>query len=163
MNTLPGQNRPDDGATLTLHPGDVACVERGTRIETLLGSCVAIVMTDPQRTLGAMCHIVHSGPGGRGAQPSAAHADVALDTMYDLLRQRGLNPALCEAYVYGGGNMFPALCTQTHVGERNADWALAALQRDGVRLLAQDVGGCSYRRLAWTVGTGAPEVRAVQV
>lgn len=46
---------------LTLHPGDVACVDRGERLDTLLGSCVAILLTDPQRSVGAMCHVVHAG------------------------------------------------------------------------------------------------------
>jgi chemotaxis protein CheD len=50
----------------TLHPGDVACGERGDRLETLLGSCVAIILTDPRRTIGAMCHIVHAGQRGPG-------------------------------------------------------------------------------------------------
>ena len=49
-----------------LHPGGVACGERGERFETLLGSCVAIVLTDPRRTVGAMCHIVHAMPAPAG-------------------------------------------------------------------------------------------------
>ena len=53
---------PPVGLVHVLHPGDVACGERGERFETLLGSCVAIVLTDPRRTIGAMCHIVHAMP-----------------------------------------------------------------------------------------------------
>ena len=41
------------GPLHTLHPGDVVCAERGDRMETLLGSCVAVVLTDPRRTVGA--------------------------------------------------------------------------------------------------------------
>jgi chemotaxis protein CheD len=146
----------------TLHPGDVVCAERGDKLETLLGSCVAIVMTDPRRTIGAMCHIVHSGDSCcTGA--TAAHAHVALDTMYRQLRTRGIVPALCHAYVYGGGNMFPDLVPGPQVGEGNARWAIAALQRDGVELLHADVGGNCYRRLSWTVGTLPPQATAVPV
>ena len=32
----------------------------------------------------------------------------------------------------------------------------------GVPVLAQDVGGDGYRRFAWTVGPGAPEVRQMR-
>jgi chemotaxis protein CheD len=35
-----------DGVT-TLHPGDVVLGLRGDRLQTLLGSCVAVVLTDP--------------------------------------------------------------------------------------------------------------------
>jgi chemotaxis protein CheD len=47
------------------------------------------------------------------------------------------------------------------VGDSNAHWALQALAADGVRVLHHDLGGPSYRKLAWTVGPGAPEVTAV--
>jgi chemotaxis protein CheD len=147
----------------TLHPGDVVCAERGDKLETLLGSCVAIVMTDPRRTIGAMCHIVHSSDPLHGAASSAAYANVALDTMYRLLRRRGIVPALCHAYVYGGGNMFPELMPGPQVGENNARWAVGALQHDCVELLHVDVGGNCYRRLSWTVGPLPPVATAVPV
>jgi chemotaxis protein CheD len=152
------------GPLHTLHPGDVVCAERGERFETLLGSCVAIVLTDPRRTLGAMCHIVHASRAVAGVTETGAYAEVALDTMYALLRERGIDPRQCEAYVYGGGNMFPQLVTQAeHVGERNSRWALEALAEDGVRVLFHDLGGDIYRRLSWTVGPNAPQVTAVPV
>ncbi len=146
----------------TLHPGDVACGSRGDRFETLLGSCVAVVLTDPRRTVGAMCHIVHSSHNDN-VQRDSAWGDIALDVMYDLLRERGIEPRLCEAYVYGGGNMFPSLVSQSDVGTRNARWVLEALALDGVRVLQQDLGGNTYRRLGWTVGTTPPQVTAVAV
>lgn len=155
--------RPDAAGVQVLHPGDVALAERGERLETLLGSCVAIVLTDPRRTVGVMCHIVHSKPPSSGAPPSTAYADAALDRMHALLRARGIEPRLCEAYVYGGGNMFPTLFEQGHVGDDNARWALDALAHDGVRVLFHDLGGNAYRRLAWTVGPDLPQVVAVPV
>ena len=147
----------------TLHPGDVVCGERGDRLETLLGSCVAIILTDPRRTIGAMCHIVHAGRSVSSTPANAAFADVALATMYRLLRDCGIDPTQCEAYLYGGGNMFPDLVTHGHVGERNARWACDALAEDGVLILAQDLGGCAYRRLSWTVGMDAPQVTSVPI
>ncbi len=153
----------EPGAVHVLHPGDVVCAERGERLETLLGSCVAIVLTDQRRTVGVMCHIVHSRPASNAARAGAAHADVALAAMYGLLRARGLVPTQCEAYVYGGGNMFPGIFMQSHVGDDNAQWALATLAGDGVPVLLDDVGGNTYRRLAWTVGPERPQVIAVPI
>ncbi len=166
MTTLTGsQSRKGASASTVrvLHPGDVACGSEGDRFETLLGSCVAIVLTDPRRTSGAMCHIVHSKrPSGAG-HVSSAYAGTALTTMYALMRARGLNPALCDAWVIGGGNMFPDIVKSSHVGDDNVRWVLGALQAHGIRLLSKDVGGNAYRRLAWTVGRGDPEVESVPV
>lgn len=146
-----------------LHPGDVVCAHRGDRIETLLGSCVAIILTDPHRTVGAMCHIVHAHSANSKARLTTSHASTALATMYQLLKTEGFAPQLCKAYVYGGGNMFPTLSHRRPVGDANVSWVFDALQRDRVDLIHHDVGGDAYRRLAWTVGTVAPQVKAVKV
>ncbi|MFG6488177.1 chemotaxis protein CheD [Roseateles sp. BYS78W] len=150
------QARGAKGACMThvLHPGDVICVERGERVETLLGSCVAIVLTDARRSIAAVCHLVHAGAGA-----TTAYGGCALQAMEAMLRARGFNARLCEAFVYGGGNMFPVLAPgDQHVGMSNVRWALSELAGRGMPVLAQDVGGDGYRRFAWTVGPGMPEV-----
>ncbi|MCB1995259.1 MAG: chemotaxis protein CheD [Burkholderiaceae bacterium] len=154
----------ETGQVYTLHPGDVRLGQRGDRLATLLGSCVAVVLTDPRRTVGCMCHIVHAQPVHRTAtRRNAAWGDVALGTMYAQLRAQGIVPHLCDAYVYGGGNMFPTLVDGPHVGQDNAAWVLKALAEDDIRVVHQDLGGHRYRRLSWTVGPETPVVEAVAV
>jgi chemotaxis protein CheD len=155
--------RPAPDLVRTLHPGDVACADRGEVLSTLLGSCVAVILTDPRRTVGVMCHIVHSKPPLSHEKSSTSYGAVAIEAMDRLLLARGISLRLCEAYVYGGGNMFPGLITQPHVGEANALWTLTTLREHGVRVIGQDLGGQVYRRLRWTVGADAPEVSQVPV
>lgn len=152
---------------LTLHPGDVACVDRGESLETLLGSCVAILLTDPRRTVGAMCHIVHAGGPGSAPTRQTAYGDAALAEMGRLLRTRGIDPQQCLAWVYGGGNMFPTRIgdapSDGNVGAANFEWALGALHAQGIRVLGVALGGHAYRKLRWTVGTDDPEVETVSM
>lgn len=158
--------RPPGARTHVLHPGDVVLAEAGDRLQTLLGSCVAVVMTDPRRSLGAMCHIVHARGAARegAAAPETAWGDAALDAMYLLLQRRGIEPRRCQAWVYGGGHLFPRLGRGAgDVGGLNAQWTLQALALDGVQVLHHDLGGSAYRRLSWTVGTGAPELDVLPV
>ena len=157
MDTHPADLR----APHLLLPGDVACGERGDRFESLLGSCVAVVMTDPRRTVGAMCHIVLPAPAPLRRARDTAFADVAMAEMGARLRARGLQPGLCEAYVYGGGNMFPAIYAHSPIGDRSVQQVLQALADQGVRVLHHDVGGAAYRKLAWTVGPGEPSMTAI--
>lgn len=149
--------------THTLHPGGLAFATHGERLDTLLGSCVAVVLTDPRRTVGVMCHIVHARPAPHAAGHSAAYADVALAGMYRLLHDNAIVPRFCEAYVYGGGNMFPDLVQNASVGDDNVQWVFDALAADGIPIVAHHVGGAVYRRLRWTVGHTAPQVHAVEV
>lgn len=153
--------------SVTLHPGDVACVDRGDRMETLLGSCVAILLTDPRRTVGAMCHVVHAGAPTGAPTRDTAYGEAALASMGKHLRDRGIDPHQCLAWVYGGGNMFPGQIGETaaqgNVGAANFEWALGALHRAGIRVLGVALGGHAYRKLRWTVGPEAPEVETVQM
>ena len=68
-----------------------------------------------------------------------------------------------EAFVFGGGNMFPQLYAQRHVGDRNAQVVLELLEAAGVAPCHTDTGGTRYRRLRWTVGPGLPEVSTGEV
>lgn len=153
-------------ANLVLHPGDVACVNSGTRLATLLGSCVSIALADTARSVGALCHFVHASAsaGGASAMRPTARATDALAAMSAALRARGIDPLRCDAWVYGGGNMFPGLAPdEAHVGEANARWALRELDRLGIRIVTADVGGRVYRKLQWTVGVADPIVQSVSV
>jgi len=153
----------DSVQTRVLHPGDVVCVGRGIRLETLLGSCVAIILSDRHRTVGAMCHIVH--PYAPLARPQDVTHGVpgAINRMYELLNARGMWPKQCEAWIYGAGDMFPRMFKHTHVGFRNAQAVLQHLEADHIKVTRQDLGGSSYRQLKWTVGLEFPVVTATAV
>lgn len=153
---LPAATAPQ---THLLHPGDVVCAERGDRLETLLGSCVAVILTDPRRTVGAMCHIVHPGGHPRG---DTAFGEAALLQLQALLLSRAIVMELCEAWVLGGGNMFPGRYDQGHVGQANAHWVMQALHERRVAVIGHDLGGNRYRRVGWTVGDEWPQVIAVE-
>ncbi len=149
----------------TLHPGDVACVDRDERMETLLGSCVSIILTDPRRTVGAMCHVVHARPPLSGCAKNTAHGEGALLRLFGMLRAKGIEPRLCQAWIFGGGNMFPGrvgpAAAQGNVGAANASWAVQAMADAGIHVLGGELGGNAYRKLRWTVGPAEPELIAV--
>jgi len=149
----------------TLHPGDVVCVDRDERMETLLGSCVSIILTDPRRTVGAMCHVVHARPPLSGSAKNTAHGEGALLRLFGMLRAKGIEPRLCHAWIFGGGNMFPGRvgpgAAQGNVGAANASWAVQAMADAGIHVLGGELGGNAYRKLRWTVGPAEPELTAV--
>lgn len=145
---------------LELMPGDVALGRKGDRLKTLLGSCISVILTDPRRTVGAMCHIVHVGKPNAANQHNTAFGIVAMDEMFHRLQSVGVAPQYCVAYVHGGGNMFPSVWSKHHVGATNAQWVLDFLQHHQIAVLQQDVGGNVYRKVSWTVGVDHPTVEA---
>lgn len=151
------------GQSNELMPGDVALGRSGDAMKTLLGSCIAVILTDPRRTVGAMCHIVHVGFQNAATAGNTAYGLSAMREMFDLLTAEGVMPSLCHAYVYGGGNMFPHLYTTRTVGDRNAEWVLEFLQQQGITVVQSSVGGPNYRKVSWTIGPGAPDIETVLV
>lgn len=146
-----------------LHPGDVVCAQAGERLQTLLGSCVSICMTDVARQVGAMCHYVYCGDPKPTHRGDTTYADPALRRMFAELRAHGVDPMRCEAYVCGGGSLLPlgATLVPCQVGERNVRWARDVLSNLGIVIHELSVGGPCYRKVNWLVGQGAPDVQAM--
>lgn len=144
-----------------LMPGDVALATKGEQLKTLLGSCVSVILTDPRRTVATMSHIVHVGTPNAGNQYNTAYGSVSMQEMFGMLRSKGVNPAMCEAYVFGGGNMFPQIFNARNVGASNAEWVLGYLQAQGIVVVDQCLGGNGYRKVSWTVGMQEPLVETV--
>jgi chemotaxis protein CheD len=146
-----------------LMPGDVALGLAGDELRTLLGSCVSVILTDPRRTVGAMCHIVHVGKPNAANRHNTAYAEVAMDDMFARLQDVGIPAQRCQAYVYGGGNMFPGIVSGTSVGDRNAQWVMDFLADHGIDVVEYSLGGTSYRKVSWTVGRTEPKVENVSI
>lgn len=144
-----------------LTPGDVAFGHSGDQFKTLLGSCVSVIMTDPRRTVAVMCHIVHVGQPNAANSRNTAYGVPAMDAMFSRLYESGFAPSLCQAYVFGGGNMFPQLFTKRHVGASNVAWVLDCLAVHGIAVVDQCLGGDGWRKLSWTVGPTQPLVEIV--
>jgi chemotaxis protein CheD len=144
-----------------LMPGELALGQAGDQLKTLLGSCVSVILTDPRRTVGVMCHIVHVGPPSGVNAKNTAFGEVAMNDMFARLRAVGIQPTACDAYVFGGGNMFPTMFRERHVGDSNVSWVLDFLDYHGIRVVDHCLGGNGYRKVSWTVGVGEPLVETV--
>ena len=144
-----------------LMPGDVALGLAGDHLKTLLGSCVSVILTDPRRTVAVMCHIVHAGQPNAANANNTAYAVVAMEKMFDELTAVGVIPTRCEAYVFGGGNMFPALFAKRHIGQNNVQWVLDYLHDRGMPVVDHCLAGSGYRKVSWTVGPAEPIVDMV--
>ena len=165
MVTVPSRSplRPPKSpfATYDLMPGDVVQGQAGDQLKTLLGSCVAVILTDPRRTVATMCHIVHVGQPNAANTGNTAYGVCAMEDMFGRLRSIGVTHRFCHAYVFGGGNMFPKMFSAQHVGASNVDWVLNYLHDHHIAVVDHCLGGNGYRKVSWTVGSAEPVVEVV--
>ncbi|MBL6749035.1 MAG: chemoreceptor glutamine deamidase CheD [Nevskia sp.] len=140
-------------------PGEYLVTGEDFILVTLLGSCVAACIRDPQLALGGMNHFMlpetELEVGGVGAARYGAYAMEML--INDLLKMGALRSRL-QAKVFGGAAVLPGF-TVNNVGERNAEFVLQYLKAEGVPVLAQDLGDICPRRVYFFPATGRVMVK----
>jgi len=148
-----------------LQPGEVYFGERGTRIRTLLGSCVAITVWHPRKHIGGMCHyLLPARSCGRIDVLEGRYADEAILLLLQEMRRAKTDPEHYQVKVFGGGNMFlNAAATKRrrsiNVGDRNIAIATELLARHGLSACAEHVGGDGYRQIIFELSSGAVWLR----
>jgi chemotaxis protein CheD len=147
LPVLPGAHGLTDAA-------DVALV-------TLLGSCVAACIRDPALGLGGLNHFLLPGDD-RADQRSARYGVHAMELLINDILKRGGVKARLEAKVFGGANVID-LCAAETVGSRNCRFVTDYLQREGIRIVARDLGGEQARRVFYFPASGRASVLRLPV
>lgn len=145
-----------------LQPGEVYFGDRGTRIRTVLGSCVSITFWHPRLLLGGMCHYMLPGRSGDAAgQRDGRYADEALDLLIEEMRAAGTQPRDYEAKIFGGGRMFSFAAGggALDIGNRNIEVGRLLLRRHGLEPASQHLAGVGHRSIVFDVASGDVWVR----
>ncbi|MCK9284338.1 MAG: chemotaxis protein CheD [Rhodocyclaceae bacterium] len=155
---------------LNINPGGWA-VENQRPIVTLLGSCVAVCLYDPKLMLGGMNHFLLPCRGkAQGDDTDVILAgDFSMEVLVNAMLTRGARKERLVAKAFGGGAVVTSI--RTAIGERNAEFAVEWLEREGIPLVARDFGGAWSRKVIFSARSGAafcrrqsvalPEVQAV--
>ena len=142
-----------EATALNINPGGWA-VEHERPIVTLLGSCVAVCLFDPKLQLAGMNHFLLPSRGeGRHADIDVVLAgDYAMEVLVNALFERGSRKQRLIAKAFGGGTIVSSI--KTAIGERNIEFAVEWLKREGIPLVASDFGGAWSRKVICVPATG---------
>jgi len=128
-----------------------------------VGSCIVICLWDRVREIGAMAHIPHACDESRGADRNrnpGLSPDTAVPTLLRLMRRQGSSPEGLSAKLAGAGNMFQSLGPgpMTDMVGAILGSAHAALNLEGITVVAQSTGGEFGRTVSFDVETGQMNV-----
>lgn len=151
-----------------LMPGGLSVTGPGWSLQTLVGSCVAVLVWDSQRPLAGMCHYVLAA---RARPRAGAGALETLDGRYGIEALRildermGLSPASdtpALAHVVGGAALITgSIMPTTAVGQANIELAMDWVRQKGLSLGQVLVGGDCGRRIEFNTSSGALSVTEV--
>jgi chemotaxis protein CheD len=136
-----------------LYPGMLFTHPEPHRITTVLGSCIAVCLFDPVRRLGGMNHYMLPVWSGEGL-PTPKYGNVAIDLLIERLAALGCQVSRLQAKLFGGAAMWESGNSPVSVGDRNIDLAWRLLDRNGIQVVASDLGGGFSRKLIFYTTTG---------
>lgn len=150
---------PSGEDVLFLKPGQIMVSSEPLLVTTLLGSCVAVTMFSPGRRLGGICHaqLPSDGhpPRTEGRKDPGKFVDSAIVEMLARFAAKGALRGELEVKIFGGSDMFDAHGRLRSVGRQNTEMALRVLEREGVKVANQDLGGERGRKIIFHTHTGA--------
>ena len=129
-----------------------------------LGSCVAIMLHDPQMKAGAMAHVLlPSRSLAHDTSNLAKFPESAVPLLVERLKALGAEPRRLVAKLAGGASMFSQLMTPgtIQMGERNIVASRNALRAASIPIVKEAVGGERGRSIRFHVKDGRVEIRSV--
>jgi chemotaxis protein CheD len=157
-----------DGKIIEISMSDMkAATNPHTLRSSGIGSCVVITLYDPQKRVGAMAHpMLADPPAGEAGNISGSieyplrFVESAIDAMLSALSVLGASKERLEAKIVGGANMFKVFDKNPgSIGIHNAEAAKNKLEREGIKIVANDTGGSIGRSVSFDLVTGLVEVK----
>lgn len=154
-------DRKFDAEAIKLMPGEFAGVDDPTMLVTVLGSCVAACLFDPESKVGGMNHFML--PGDMASRSGSGRYGIhAMELLINRLVGVGAVRHRLRAKLFGGAAVVRSM-TQSDVGASNIQFVEQYLQTEGIPLVASDLGGPWPRRVHFFGQTGQVFVKRLPV
>lgn len=139
-----------------------ARVSAGPRVEfsTVLGSCVATCLYDPEIEVGGMNHFLLAEPpkGNTTVEIDEHYGVYLMEVLINEMLANGAAKHRMRAHLYGGANMRSGMA---QIGTMNAQFARRFLAAERIALVREDLGGTSARRVDFRPATGQVRCRSI--
>lgn len=124
----------------------------GVMLTTILGSCVAACMRDPEAHVGGMNHFLLPGTDDRSTSRAAESYGVHLmELLVNDLLHHGARRERLEAKLFGGSATMQGLCD---IGALNSEFAERFLRYEGIAYGGGSLGGDRGRRIQFWPTSG---------
>ena len=135
--------------------GDYFASSQDVVIHTVLGSCVAVCLYDPENKIGGMNHILMpSNPDINKYDASARYGINAMELLINAIMRLGGNRKKMVAKTFGGANLLMAVSQENAVGARNVGFVVNFLRAEKIKILSRDFGGHDSRKIFFHIATG---------
>ena len=129
------------------------------QLQTILGSCIAICLWDPNQKIGSLAHALLPSiefSSAKSQRNPKKYVDRLIDIQLAELQSKGVLRKNLVAKIVGGANMFSEVIPDNdgHVGKKNARKAIEILEKYNIPILAKDTGNFFGRKITFDLETG---------
>jgi len=123
---------------------------------TILGSCVAACIRDPETGVGGMNHFLLPGNVTQSTNEATRYGVHLMELLINGLLKAGARRDRLEAKIIGGARTIAGF---SNIGEQNAQFAQEFLKDEGIHVVGCNVGGDYGRKLEyWPVSGRARQI-----
>ena len=133
----------------------------GMLITYALGSCIGLCFLDPMVHLGALLHIMLPLNMEAGRTHPLKYADTGIRETLRQMESQGARRSRITVKIAGGAKMFEVSGGSLgNIGQRNIESVHTILNKEGIRLTDEHVGGTVARTLLFDVASGKACIRS---
>jgi chemotaxis protein CheD len=128
-----------------------------------LGACVAICLRDEKTKIASLAHVMLSDSKEAPTEVNPLRfVDKAVDAMLGSMLALGCRKSDITAKLCGGAEIFPGVSHLSGMGTMNIDAARKKLAAEGIKIVAEDVGGTCGRSMCFNTETGDVIIRRIR-
>lgn len=133
-----------------LKPGYIFIYRGPAIVRTVLGSAVAVILSDREQKISGLNHFMFPRTANR-QEATARYGNVAMLALINFLGDEGAHQDDLEAQIFGGAR--PRTTTTEDIGDQNVEIARQILSKKKIPVVSEDVGGFKGRKLIYNLAT----------
>ncbi len=151
--------RYDTNAVKIFQGGHYISKERDELLVTVLGSCIAACIRDPNTGIGGMNHFMLPVPASgklQGTSDAMRYGNYAMEVLINEVLASGCRREDLEIKVFGGASMLKG---RKSIGHLNIAFVEGYLTHENLKIVAKDFGGVWPRLVHYFPATGKVRIK----
>jgi len=150
-----------------LLPGEYYVTVNNEVITTVLGSCVSACIRDRIFGIGGMNHFMLPDEGENssdawketGISASTRYGNYAMEHLINDILKNGGEKRNMEVKIFGGGKILQSM---TDIGLRNIAFVRGYIEKEGLKLISEDVGDICPRKVMYDPQNGKVQMKRLR-
>jgi len=143
-----------DNSQYLLMPGFIYLNKGNSVIQAVLGTCVSVCLWDKKRRFGGMNNFLYPFTDDKH-KATAKYGNVATITLIRMMEEAGCSKRDIIAQLFGGSSPEGEENSERrNIGRENINVARKVLRSKGIKIVSEDIGGHTGRKIAFDVATG---------